>query len=81
MSWTFSEFALDNSGVHNIIALLAVKTTSNLNNAQSPLVSSLYQGAVAELKRELEEGLGLWRAQLLAAQVRTIVTSVVVMVT
>ena len=69
----FSEFFLDNK-----IAPLEVKTTSNIINAQSTLVSCLYQGAVAELKRELEEGLGLWRAQLLAAQVRTSLTSLVV---
>ena len=35
-------------------------------------------GAVAEIKRELEEGLGLWRAQLLAAQVEI---SMIVMMT
>ena len=31
---------------------------------------------MAELKRELEEGLGLWRAQLLAAQGRILICDV-----
>ena len=50
----------------------------NQQHYQHAITTCPYQGAVAELKRELEEGLGLWRAQLLAAQVRTSLTTLVV---